>query len=336
MQRAPEWLVHVAHRRRLIALLAALLVVLSPGTAAADAAGPTDWRTTIVAVEPATDAVTFSVVSGDAFVRAVVEPGHELVVLGYDGEPYLRIDADGVVDENTRSFATYYNEDRYGNDDIPDVVDNEAVPDWRRVGSGGEWAWHDHRAHWMGSEPPIGLEPGETLPAQPIPVLVDGRRTVISVESELLDPPSPWPAVFGGLIGLQVGLLGAWIGRATSTLAALVLAVPATVAGVAQFRSLPASTGPLVTWWLLPVLALLAAAAVIAIYRRAPWVELGLLAGSAAFLVVWAIRRRGHLTSAVVPTDLAPWFDRSVTAATLVGGVILLIGTARRLWDPTV
>lgn len=330
MQRASEWLVQVARRRHLIALLVALFVVATPNVAVADAAGPTDWRTTIVAVEPAAPTVEFSIVGGDAFVRAIVDPGHELVVFGYDGEPYLRIDADGTVSENARSFATYYNTERYGSDDIPDLVDNDAPPEWRQVGEGGDWAWHDHRAHWM-SETPIGLEPGDVLPAQSIPVAVDGVSTQILVETRLLEAPSSWPAVFGGLLGLQLGLLGAWIGRATSTLTTLVLASAATVAGVAQFASLPASTAPLTTWWLLPVLSIGAAVGVIVLYRRAPWVELGLQVGGAAFLLLWALQRRRHLTRSIVPTDLSPGLDRAITAGVLVGSALLLLGLVRQL-----
>lgn len=321
----------MSRRCRLVAALAALFVVATPAVAAADAAGPTDWRTTITAVEPATEAVRFSIEGGDAFVRADVERGHAIVVLGYDHEPYLRIDAAGIVSTNARSFATYYNEDRYGNDDIPEVVDNEAEPVWQRVGDGGSWSWHDHRAHWMGDEPPIGLEPGDSLPRQTIPVLVDGARVEVAVETELVGSPSFWPALLGGLVGLQIGLVGAWVGRATSTLATLILATAATVAGAAQFRSLPASTGPLVTWWLLPASALLASLGVIAIYRRVFWTELGLQAIAAVFLLLWAFRRRGHLTSAVVPTDLSAALDRAITAAVSVGALLVLVGTLRRL-----
>ena len=39
-------------------------------------------------------------IGGDAFLRVRVERGHELVVRGYQDEPYVRIDADGAVFEN--------------------------------------------------------------------------------------------------------------------------------------------------------------------------------------------------------------------------------------------
>jgi hypothetical protein len=71
------------------------------------------------------------------------------VIEGYEGEPYLRFAPDGVY-ENSRSPATYLNEDRYGKIDIPDEADPDATPQWERVAPGGRaYDWHDHRIHWM-------------------------------------------------------------------------------------------------------------------------------------------------------------------------------------------
>ena len=134
--------------RRRLAVTAALAAGIAsvPGTAFADAAGPTDFRTEITSISPETPTVELSIEGGDSFVRMSVESGVEATVLGYDDEPYVMIDADGVVWENQRSYATYYNSSRYGTGAIPDEVDNSAEPAWERVGDGGAWAWHDHRA----------------------------------------------------------------------------------------------------------------------------------------------------------------------------------------------
>ena len=47
-----------------------------------------------------------------------------------------------------------------------------------RLADDGAWSWHDHRAHWMGDEPPIGLEPGDALPDMVIELVVDGGITL--------------------------------------------------------------------------------------------------------------------------------------------------------------
>ena len=320
--------------RWLTALAVSVTVVAAPSVAHADAAAATDYRTEIVAVRPnsALDAMAIAVIGGDAFMEATVEPGHELVVLGYrpDEEPYLRIRADGVVEHNVLSYATYYNVSRYGTDEIPDIVDTAAAPQWERIGDGGTWAWHDHRAHWMGAV--IGLDRGESLPAEVVPLLLDGQRVEVEVVTTYLPEPSPLPALTGLLIGLTLGLVAVWIGQATAVLALIVLSAIALAAGLAQFWSLPPSTGPLVMWWLMPALALGASIVVIATYGRSVWLELGLGAFAALQLGLWAWQRRDHLTAGFVPTSLPIDLDRTITAAVLAGSAVMLVGAGRAIW----
>lgn len=319
-------------RRVLVGLLAgAGLVASVPSIAHADAAGPSDFRSEIVEVQPETGTIELSIEGGDSFVRIDVDPGHEVIVLGYapDREPYLRIGPNGAVEENVRSYATYYNEDRYGRTDIPDVVDVDAAPEWERIGDGGTWAWHDHRAHWMGDEPPIGLEAGDALPEQDIELLVDGVAVTVTVRTTLQESPSVLPVIAGVLIGLQIGLLGFALGPATANLALLLAGAAATVVGAAQYLSLSPATGPLPTWWLLPAISLVGAIAVIVIYGRSEFAQLGLMAIGATMLVLWGFRRRDVLGAAVLPTDLPFWFDRMVTAASSTIGLLVLATVAR-------
>lgn len=323
--------------KRVAAAVMAIAVVGAPYVAHADAAGPTDYVSTITAVAPATvlDVLSVDIVGGDAFVRIDVAGGHEVIVLGYlpDQEPYLRVSADGTVAQNRKSLATYYNQDRDGTTAIPDVVDTTAPPDWEIVGDGGTFAWHDHRAHWMGSEPLLGLDAGESLPAEQIPLLVDGIDATITVVTTLQPPPSKLPALAGGLFGCLVGLLGLAFGRATTTLVALVLATAALAAGLAQFWSLPATTGPSTSWWLLPAVALACALIVVAMYRRSIWIEVGLLAIAGAQLLLWGWNRRLHAVRAYVPTSMPADLDRAITMAATVGAVFVLIAAGRVVAD---
>jgi hypothetical protein len=342
VQRAPQRRIHPAGRSLIVRFrrVGAVAVALVAGTLAvpqvvlADAAGPTDYRSEVISISPANDAVAVSIEGGDAFVRIVVAPGHGVIVLGYDDEPYLRISADGIVEENRRSMATYYNAERFGSDEIPDIVDNSATPEWAEIGTGGSWAWHDHRAHWMGSEPPIGLDAGESLPSQVVPLVVDGERVDVEVRTTLQPSPSPWPAIFGVLIGLQLVLLGALAGPATATLSSLLLAAAATVVGVVQFRSLPSETGPLLSWWLLPTIALVCTILTILTYGRWAMLQSALALLTGAQLALWAFTRRATLTNAVLPTDLPFWLDRMVTGAALTGGVALVVVALLALFGP--
>jgi hypothetical protein len=316
------------------AVVVAACILATPGAALADAPGPSDYRSEIVSITPPAPVIDVTIEGGDSFVHITVDEGHEVIVLGYlpDQEPYLRISADGTVEHNVRSFATYYNEERYGGDDVPAIVDTTAPPAWERIGGGGSWAWHDHRAHWMGDQPPVGLEPGESLPSQVIPLVVDGEPVEIEVVTTLVGSPSVWPAVFGLLVGLQLVFVGRLLGPATTVLSTLLLSVGALLVGAVQFRSLPAETGPLVTWWLLPAIATGCAAAAIATYGRSTLLRAGLVAVAAVQLLVWALRRRAVLTRPVLPTDLPPWLDRAATAAILVGSIGLTLLALRDLF----
>jgi hypothetical protein len=321
-------------RRRLGAGLVALLAwVVQPGIAHADAAGPTDFRTEIVGVEPSTPALEVTIEGGDSFVHLTLERGHEAIVLGYAGEPYLRFDADGTVFENRRSYATYYNRERDGTGEVPDTVDNEAPPDWVAVGDGGSWAWHDHRAHWMGGEPPVGMQPGEVFPPAVVPLVVDGQPVEIEVVTRLVAPPSPWPMVAGAAIGVAAAA-AVWRSRrrpgeraVTASMTGLVSA-SALALGAIQFTSLPGETGPRPVWWVAPLLAALCGLALAA----RPWgaiTRIGLAAAGAGQLLVWAGERRAGLERPVLPTDAPGWLDRvgTATAGAFAAGLLVTLAT---------
>ena len=313
------------------ALVMGLVVALTPSVAHADAAGPTDYRTTIVSVAPEIAGLEVSIEGGDSFVRLTAPADAEVIVYGYAGEPYLRFAPDGTIATNRLSAATYENEDRFGVSAVPPFVDFQAAPDWDTVGSGRTWAWHDHRSHWMAPEPPIGFEPGMSLPVQTIPITVDGRPVGINVETTLVAAPSWWPTAMGMLVGLQLVLLGWWLGPATATLTTLVVALAAAVTGAGQYLSLPAETDPLMTWWLMPTIALVAGIVAIATYGRSDLLARGLLALSGLQLAVWAYSRRAVFTRPVLPTDLAFWFDRAATGAALAGGTVIALLAIRSL-----
>ncbi len=292
----------------------------------------------VTSVEPPTDAISVTIVGGDAFVRLVVQPGHEVVVLGYGGEPYLRVGADGTVEENQLSPATFYNQDRYGGD-VPVGVTAEAAlaqpPEWRHVGTGGTWAWHDHRAHLMSAEPLIGMEPGDQLDPQVIGLTVDGEAVAVKVVTTLQEAPSRWPVTAGVLIGFAAS----WFiyarfrfdrsGRPIPAIATIVSALCLIVGGM-QFLSLPAETEPSVTWWMLPALALVVS--VNAMFVKSTMWRGALVALAGLQLLVWAVPRRQVLTRAILPTDMPYWIDRAVTAAVLPIAVALVAVGLMTLW----
>ncbi|HEY1279856.1 MAG TPA: hypothetical protein VGF22_09310 [Acidimicrobiales bacterium] len=283
-------------------------VVVTAAPAAADPARPTNVSSHVIAISPPTPAVAAEIVGGNAFLRIHVRPGTTVLVHGYEDEPYLRISADGTVAENTRSAATYLNRTISGHVDIPPTVDKDAPPDWRTVGGGGSYAWHDHRVHWMASGgPPQAVDWKVALDVDGAPASIDGRYMGVTAPSAV-----PWWLLAVVAVGAVV-LLGRSHPRvvAVGVLVAAGLGLPVALAAA----RLPASG--IGDWTGVALLGVAAVAAVAAILSRAgPW-----LAGAGVALVVWSFRRLDVLDHAVLVTDLPGWLDRAAVALALGVGV---------------
>ncbi|MEL6982054.1 MAG: hypothetical protein AAFO29_06490 [Actinomycetota bacterium] len=350
-RRTPAWLVG------LLLLAAALVGPAAP--AAADPAGPTDYRTEIVAVEPATPQIELAILGGDSFVQLVAQPGTEVMVTGYRGEQYLWFQADGTVRQNELAPSRWLNDDRFGEAVIPPEADALAKPEWTVVADDGRYAWHDHRAHWMNTARPIGAEPGDVILEAVIPLEVDGEPVSVQVRSELLAAPSPLPAILGAAAALVGGvlLLARWrrgspssagsespAGPSIGSLAVLalmvVVAALATYAGVAAVQGLPAEAAPGAILWLLPLVAALAGAAAIVVVRgerlakpmRVLVVQLALVLASFE-LLLWAWLRREALLRALIPTEAPQWLDRAVVAGAAAAGLVALAAAAATIME---
>jgi hypothetical protein len=119
--------------------------------------------------------------------------GRTLVILGYEGEPYLRFSGGGVF-RNARSPATYLNLDRYAKVDVPKDADPKAPPRWERVASGAIWAWHDHRIHWMSPIDPPRVRADPDRPHHvfdwKVPARIESERLTISGRLDYSPPPA--------------------------------------------------------------------------------------------------------------------------------------------------
>ena len=314
-------------RLTLVCGLAAITLVASAPAALADAAGPTDYRTDIVSVEPATPAFKVEMIGGDAFLGLEQLEPVEIIVLGYQAEPYLRFDTDGIVYENRRSPAVWLNQERYGNEEPPAFADPQARPEWLEVADNGRYAWHDHRSHWMNPNPPPSAEPGDQVLEATVPIQVNGETVTVTVASFLLDSPSVFPALLGAVIGLA-GSLFAWRSdRLFRAVIGLLVAGGAALLGSVAFQSVPAETQPSQLLWLLPLLAVAAVAILVLIRNRtATTVYLdGLTVAAGATLTAWGITRFDALRRALIPSDAPATLDRVAIALVLVLGAGLAL-----------
>jgi hypothetical protein len=142
--------------QRIIAVTALGLVVVVAVPAVADAHTRTKETTNIRSVitsAPDLEGVSWTVHTGGFALEVINTGDRDLIIEGYDGEPYLRVGPAGVH-RNLRSPATYLNRDRYERVTLPPVVDATAAPDWQLVHERPRVVWHDHRTHWMSPEPP--------------------------------------------------------------------------------------------------------------------------------------------------------------------------------------
>jgi hypothetical protein len=150
-----------------LAVLAA--TVVGPVPAGAHAPGQqlpdaSYYRTEIAGgVTPATTGVTARVDPGGEWIELANAGPATVVVLGYTGEPYLRISATGA-EENELSQSTYLNRALFA-DSVPTGQSASSVaPAWKQIGTTGTARWHDHRIHWMGRDRPPAVASDPTHP----------------------------------------------------------------------------------------------------------------------------------------------------------------------------
>lgn len=331
---------HRASTATTIAAAAAVMLVLGASPAAADPAEPSNYESTVVSVDPLPSGVSFEVVGGDSFLVATAEPGHEVLVLGYFSEPYLRIDADGSVWLNENSRAFYINIDRYANAEVPDWVDDEGPPRWKQVDDSGAYPWHDHRVHWMSPDPPPTIDGStrEVVFPWELPVIVDGRESVIRGELVWVPSLSPIGPLLAGIIALLP--LVAWRRWRTPLAGALTGggALLAIVVTVIQSSGTPAAARGFPIWIVFPAVALATTIAALIAWRtdRATLAN-RLNVTSGVVLVAWAVATLEVLWLPVLPSAASPDAERVAVAFVLWAGIgaaafsaVTLLRPARR------
>jgi hypothetical protein len=297
-----------------LAALTALVAGADP--AAADPPRPTDYRSTVTAIEPAAAAVEARIVGGDAFLELRIDAGHQVVVEGYGDEPYLRFLPDGTVERNRRSEATYLNDDRQGAVDLPAEADNDAEPEWETVAEDGRYAWHDHRIHWMGGGTPPGAEPGQVVQEWTVALTVDGAPTEVHGRLVMAEGISPLPWIVLAVAGAAlVAAVGRRRPQLTAGVAVLVAAAGALAVGWGHYAVVPAASGADPLLVAVPLVGLAAAAAGVVLRGRATGPTATLAA--AAAVIGWGVLRASVLWMPVLPTEVPYALDRAITSLAL-------------------
>src|SRR5690606_27670795 len=145
---------------------------------------------------------------------------------------------------NRRSPATWLNEDRRGTATLPPDVDPQADAEWEQVTTGGTYAWHDHRIHWMQEQDPAGVEPGDVVLAWTVPLQVDGTPAEVRGRRVLAEPVSPVPWLLLAVAAGVAVALGARRAPGAVERAAVAASYLALVVAVAQWVAPPTVSGP--------------------------------------------------------------------------------------------
>jgi hypothetical protein len=189
-----------------LAALAALVVGAGPAEAHGGRSlgvRPTDWRSSIVGLEPAIPGVAFSLGDNGQYLSVHVSGRADVTIIGYVGEPFVHVTRNGVW-TNQRSSTTWaVAEPRHRR---PSDVDDRTAPRWKLVARTGRWRWHDLRTHTTSPSPASeghGSSNGTRERSWAVPLLVDNRQALLIGRLVWVPGPSP----LSGLIVLLCSLL---------------------------------------------------------------------------------------------------------------------------------
>jgi hypothetical protein len=165
-----------------LAATTALFLCISAGTALAHETGNPQFRSVIDRVTPNVPGVSFEVLSYDSYFQLLDQHGHEVVIYGYEGEPYARVLKDGTVQVNELSPALYLNTSPFPTEQVPAKANPKAPPQWKTVDDSGTFLWHDHRMHYLSASTPPQVKDTSRKTKifnYTIPLRIDGQKGAI-------------------------------------------------------------------------------------------------------------------------------------------------------------
>ena len=316
-----------------MAVLFAVVPTARPAPAHGGAGAVTsNYRVELQGVQPATPGLAVEIADVSGTLRLTWTGSGTVVVAGYDGEPYLRLDGDGV-ERNVHSPATYLNQDRYARVEIPASADSGATPEWQRISTGDSVEWHDHRTHWMDVDPPpvVQADPSAVhviIDGWQVPLTVDGAAAAIDGRLLWVPPASamPWWLL---AVGAFVVVLGLLVTRWWPAVAVGAAALGTVLFAVDGFGFLARNHRGVLPWvWAVgwPLVAAVATVVLALQLRTRPdRVPMTMAVAGVVIAVVGGIDRLDGITHSQVFTALPDWVARGAAAASLGIGAALVV-----------
>ena len=329
-------------------LLAGAFVAFGAAPAGAhglSGAQPTNFASRVRSVAPEVPGLRVAVRELGARFEVRNDTRFDVLVLGYEGEPYLRVGPGGVY-ENRRSPSVFLNRSQTVTASVPASYDAHAAPEWRRIGSGHKVSWHDHRVHWMGASVPPAVHdsPGRTHLVSNWVVELRFRGQAVTVRGDLrwVPGPSVVPRLALALI-VAVGVTLFGFARRWGALLAVILAGLAAIVAVlvgGEWSSTATTAGPwtalLATIYsVLGIGVALAATAALVRSRRDPADATAIVLVAAVILTFGSgFADITYLARSQLPTTLPGPVARTCVALVLGGSLGVLVTAARKLRRP--
>lgn len=317
-----------------------VLLVATPAGAHGTSGPPaSNFHTELIGLRPPTPGVTVSLgADGEQTILRVSGP-HHITILGYQDEPYLRVDNRGVF-ENRSSPAVAMNRSRIPNGSSS--PSRPRPPRWVRISHQPVAQWHDHRVHWMGGVTPTAVQRdpdhAHVIDRWAIPIRVNGRAATIRGTIRWVPPAAAWPW-WVLAVAVAVGVvLAARTGarRAVLMVAITGMAVTETIHVWASWPFSLGTTAARIGDSLPSIAAVVVClGALVWLARRDVWsaAPAVILAGLFVF-VSGGLADLPTLSHAFVPSRLTPDLARAIVAVALGVGFGTAMAGALRLRAP--
>jgi hypothetical protein len=181
----------------IVLALAGTLLAADPASAhGAGGASPTNYRSVVDSFD-ATAGVSVRLFDVGDRLELRNDSNIEVVVLGYEDEPYLRVGPDGTF-VNTVSPAYYLNQRSIPTGPAPEVADAHKDPEWQKQSDAHIVVWHDHRVHWVSTTPPpqVRADPDHVhvvIPRWTVEMRQGDKTLALNGHLTWVPAPSPLP-----------------------------------------------------------------------------------------------------------------------------------------------
>ena len=277
--------------------------------------------------------IRLDVVGGDTYLR-LRSTKHDVEIPGYEGEPYVRIFADGTVQVNDASTTSVLNGDRYGNVDLSGFKVTD-TPQWRTIATDGMVMWHDHRVHWMSPIKPKAVDEKGTVLTWDVPFTVDGTEIHAKGTLYLKDRASAAWWSFG-VLALFIASFFTLVLARWAIVPLMLVSAFGFVVGAMEYFGLPigARTNGFLMWFSAGALVLCVAAVGVLRIRRVTHTAGPLTAGAGITVIVASFMNAHQMGAAYVPGLTYAWPARVAIPMMLGVGIVATVNGVMRAWRP--